>query len=84
MTMTQTIALAPAAEVHADEAERARQRRRRFQKLIKRALALAVLAGIGLVVARALMPAPVTVELGPVTRGSLQITVEETGRTILR
>jgi HlyD family secretion protein len=84
MTMTQTIALAPAAEVHAAEAERARQRRRRFQKLIKRALALAVLAGIGLVVARALMPAPVTVELGPVTRGSLQITVEETGRTRVR
>lgn len=82
--MTQTIALTAAAEVHADEAERARQRHRRFQKLTKRGLALAVLAGIGLVVARALMPAPVTVELGPVTRGSLQITVEETGRTRVR
>jgi hypothetical protein len=31
MTMTHTIALAPAAYFHADEGERARQRRRRFQ-----------------------------------------------------
>jgi HlyD family secretion protein len=36
------------------------------------------------VVARALMPAPVKVELATVTRGPLQVTVEETGRTRVR
>jgi HlyD family secretion protein len=88
MTMnehTQNLPLvAGSLEAPANDDQQTRERRRRVQRLIKRALLAAGAALVALALVRALLPDPLAVEVATAGQGPLRVTVDETGRTRVR
>ncbi|HVV46707.1 MAG TPA: efflux RND transporter periplasmic adaptor subunit [Bryobacteraceae bacterium] len=55
-----------------------------MRRLVKRLLLVAVLAGFGILIALAFRPRPVEVQTARVTRGPLEVTIDEDGETRAR
>ncbi len=75
---------APTLSAHSPSLDKARAKKQRSRAIatwVRRALWAVAAIGTAAVIARAVKPKPMPVQLGTVTRGALRVTVDEEGRT---
>lgn len=72
-----------AVQQASEEADRrkARARQRRIARWVRRGLAVSVLAAVGVVIALAMMPKPLSVAAKKATKASLLVSIDEDGKT---
>lgn len=75
MTTTTTPAPAPVANAFS------KPKRRSLERWIKRAFAILTLVGLAALIVIALLPKPVAVDVAPVAKGPMRVTVDEDGTT---